>query len=263
MTAWTHIVLYKVQKYYDLNFLDIFYTIAVSSTSGLSTQIVPDNVFSRIVTFGIMIIGAIFLPTQLSDLITLLRSQSKYSRSFKPQNGRNHVVIVGNLEIVSLRGFLKEFFNSDHGSRTRTTSVIMLSPYEPSADLEALLSDPIYVNRVQYVKGSATSFRHLQKAKVGTAKAAFVLANRVSDSNPVEEDAKTVMRCVALRKFHRKLKIFAQIILPRNKVHLEDLADQVMCIDEFRLGMIAQNCIAPGFTTILYILTNRYANSFC
>lgn len=205
-----------------------------------------------------MIIGAIFLPTQLSDLITLLRSQSKYSRSFKPQKGRNHVVIVGNLEIVSLRGFLKEFYNSDHGSRTLTTSIIMLAPHEPSPDLEALLSDPIYVNRVQYVKGSATSFRHLQKAKVGTAKAVFVLASRISGSTPVEEDAKTVMRCVALRKFHRKLKIFAQIILPRNKVHLEDLADQVMCIDEFRLGMIAQNAIAPGFTTILYILTNRY-----
>jgi hypothetical protein len=55
VTAWTHIILYKFQKYYDLNFLDIFYTIAVSSTSGLSTGIVPDNVFSRIVTFGIMV----------------------------------------------------------------------------------------------------------------------------------------------------------------------------------------------------------------
>ncbi|KAJ3345548.1 hypothetical protein HDU91_007320 [Kappamyces sp. JEL0680] len=47
VSAWTHICLYKIQKYYDINFLDIFYTIVVSSTSGLSTQIVPDNVFSR------------------------------------------------------------------------------------------------------------------------------------------------------------------------------------------------------------------------
>lgn len=82
------------------------------------------------------------------------------------------------------------------------------------------------------------------------------MASRLSDVEPVEEDAKTVMRCVSLRKFHRKLKIYAQILLPRNKIHLEHLADQVLCIDEFRLGMAAQSCIAPGFTTILYIFTN-------
>ena len=60
VAAWVHICLYRVQKvtltlishqkYYDLSFFDVFYTIAVSSTSGLSTQIVPDNIFSRIIT---------------------------------------------------------------------------------------------------------------------------------------------------------------------------------------------------------------------
>ncbi|KAJ3345547.1 hypothetical protein HDU91_007319, partial [Kappamyces sp. JEL0680] len=64
------------------------------------------------------------------------------------------------------------------------------------------------------------------------------------------------MRCVSLRKFNRRIKLFAQVILPRNKIHLEGLADHILCIDEFRLGMAAQNCLAPGFATILYALTN-------
>jgi hypothetical protein len=49
------------------------------------------------------------------------------------------------------------------------------------------------------------------------------LASRLSDIEPVEEDAKTVMRCVALRKFHRKLKIYAQILLPRLFVPIIDI----------------------------------------
>lgn len=138
----------------------------MSSTSGLSTNIVPDNTFSRIVTFGIMIIGAIFLPTQISDLITLIRSQSDYRFSYKPLRGRQHVVVVGNLEIVSLRGFLREFYSADHGSKTLTTSVVMLASSEPSSELQALLADPIYSHRVQYIKGSCMSFKSLQKAKV-------------------------------------------------------------------------------------------------
>jgi hypothetical protein len=50
VTAWVHICLYRVQHYYDLTFFDVFYSITVTATSGLSTQIVPDNVFSRVIT---------------------------------------------------------------------------------------------------------------------------------------------------------------------------------------------------------------------
>jgi hypothetical protein len=113
-----------------------------------------------------MIIGAIFLPTQISDLIGLIRSQSDYRFSYKPLRGRNHIVIVGNLEIVSLRCFLREFYSSDHGSKTLIISVVMIAPNEPSTELQDLLADPIYSHRVQYIKGSCISYKSLQKAKV-------------------------------------------------------------------------------------------------
>lgn len=168
----------------------------VSCTSGLSTQVVPENTISRVVILGVMIVGAIFLPSQIGDLVGLIRSTSKYSTSFIPAKNRFHVVIVGNLEIVSLRGFLKEFFSVDHGTRTMKTHVVLLSPGEPSMELETLLSDPVYSNRVRYVRGSAMSFRSLQKVHLLRCSAAFVLASRLSQDEPVQEDAKTVMRCV-------------------------------------------------------------------
>ena len=54
VTAWVHICLYRVQRYYDLTFFDVFYTITVTATSGLSTEIVPDNIFSRIITIYVI-----------------------------------------------------------------------------------------------------------------------------------------------------------------------------------------------------------------
>ncbi|KAJ3318321.1 hypothetical protein HDV06_000554 [Boothiomyces sp. JEL0866] len=267
VAAYVHICLYKIQKYYDLNFFDIFYTITVSVTSGLSTDIVPDNMFSRVITLGVMLVGAVYLPTQLGQLMDLIKSTSKYSAPFAPKSGRNHVVILGNLEITALRGFLREFFAADHGTLTLTTHVVLLAVDEPSEDLQALLSDPVYEHRVQYVKGSPMSFKAMKSASVQLAKAAFVLASRVSDVEPIEEDARTVMRCLSLRKFHPDLMIYAQILLPRNKTHLENIADQVLCIDEFKLGtfffitgMAAQNCLSPGFSTILYLLTNSISD---
>ncbi|KAJ3000871.1 hypothetical protein HDV02_002334 [Globomyces sp. JEL0801] len=256
VAAWVHICLYKVQKYYDLSYGDIFYTIVVSSTSGLSTQIVPDNNLSRMITLGVMVVGAIYIPAQLSELLALMSNVSKYAIPYESIGRQQHALLIGNLEIVSLRGFLREFFSSDHGTLTLTTKIVILAPDEPSAELEALLHDPVYSQRVQYVKGSAISFKALKKVKAENAVAAFILSSKVSDVSPVEEDSKTVMRCLALRKFQPKLIIYAQILLPRNKTHLEGLADHILCIDEFKLGMAAQSCLAPGFSTLLYLLTN-------
>jgi hypothetical protein len=170
-----------------------------------------------------MFTGAIFLPSQIGDLISVIRTSSKYTAPFEKPDKRTHVIVCGNLEIVSLRGFLREFYSPDHGMRTLLTHVVIIGYNEPEEELVSLMTDPVYANRVQYVKGSVMSFRSLQKAHLCSAAAAFVLASKISDVEPVEEDARTVMRCVSMRKYHSKLKIFAQVLLPRNKIHLENI----------------------------------------
>jgi hypothetical protein len=82
----------------------------VSSTSGLSTQIIPDNVFSRIITLYVMIVGAIFIPKNLADLLNLIRGQSAYLKGFIAAPGYHHIVLIGDFEIISLRAFLAELY---------------------------------------------------------------------------------------------------------------------------------------------------------
>ncbi|KAJ3313026.1 erg10, acetyl-CoA C-acetyltransferase [Boothiomyces sp. JEL0838] len=210
-----------------------------------------------------MIIGAIFIPTQLSDLLAMIRNSSKFTKPYQFTDNTRHVLVVGNLEIVALKGFLREFFSPDHGNGTMIMTVVLLARDEPNEELLALLADPVYSNRVKYIKGSPISFRSLQKARADVACASFILASRISDISPVEEDAKTLFIDKSIRKFNKKIKIYAQILLPRNKIHLEGLgnvklnvADHVLCIDEFKLGMAAQSCLAPGFCNLMYLLTN-------
>lgn len=260
VTAWVHATLYYIQNYYDLSFFDVFYTIAVSSTSGLSTQIIPDNIFSRIVTLYIMVVGAIFIPTNLSNLLTLINSKSAYTKPF--QKSSAHVVLAGNFEITSLRGFLREFFSGDH-LFSCGTSIVMLNPNEPDEELQMLLADPVYSDRVTYVKGSAISFRSFHKVRLMTAHAVFLFCNvtEYEDLTDAESDATTVMRALAMRKFRPDLTLFAQIIRPRSKIHLIGLVDHTLCIDEFKMGMMAQNCLFPGYSTLLYLLTTSISAS--
>eukprot|EP00842_Homolaphlyctis_polyrhiza_P004858 jgi/Hompol1/5373/HPOL_001199-RA len=260
VAAWVHICLYTVQRYYQLSFFDVFYTIAVSSTSGLSTQIVPDNLLSRIVTLYVMLIGAIYLPTHISDLLTLIRSRSKFDRPFKLPAHHRGVLVVGHLDVANLRDFVREFFCPDHGLKTLTSHIILLNPEEPSEELQLLMSDPVYISRIHYVKGSTMSFHSLQKASAHNACAAFILSSRGLDIDPVEQDARSVMRALSLRKFNENLTIFSHILLPGNKSHLDELADHTLCIDEFVFGMLAQNTLAPGFATMIYLLTTSISD---
>ncbi|KAJ1341252.1 hypothetical protein BSLG_004187 [Batrachochytrium salamandrivorans] len=155
----------------------------------------------------------------------------------------------------SVYRYCMEFFCEDHGYKTMNTQIVMLNPSEPGEDLQALLTDPIYSSRIQYVKEVPCRFTVCTKVSAELAEAAFILSSRNRDTDPVEEDAKSVMRALSIRRFYGNLKIFAQILLPGNKTHLTHLADHTLCIDEFMMGMLAQNSLAPGFSTFMYLIT--------
>ena len=58
----------------------------------------------------VMIVGAIFIPTNLAELLALIRNQSQYEKPYKMLPDHSHVVCIGNFEVTSLRDFLREFF---------------------------------------------------------------------------------------------------------------------------------------------------------
>lgn len=101
----------------------------------------PDGLFSRVVILYILITAAVFIPTRLAELLSLIGRKSSYDHSFKYRNNQNHVVVCGKFELSSLTTFLKEFFCSDHGPVTVNTHVVILNPEEPSEELKLILED--------------------------------------------------------------------------------------------------------------------------
>ncbi|KAI9137348.1 hypothetical protein BKA69DRAFT_1098463 [Paraphysoderma sedebokerense] len=256
VAAFIHIVVYKHQGDNDTTFLDVFYFTIMSSTSGLSTSgITADNPFTKLLLLYILIAGAFYIPTHLSELLTMIQNRSKFTVPYAHKKSQQHVIVCGNFEITSMLEFLKEFFCSDHGLSTITTRVVILNPNEPNDELSALLQDPAYLSRVQYVKGSATSFSSLRKVSAHTAVACFVLANKFSQDDLHEEDAEGVMRALAIKRFDRTIPLFVETILPENQSHFEYIAEHILCVDELKLGILSQSCRIPGFATLIALLT--------
>ncbi|KAJ2394180.1 hypothetical protein GGI05_002152 [Coemansia sp. RSA 2603] len=270
ITVLTHIMVYYQNK--DKNgeiqgFDEALFFIAVSSITGLSSDIEPDTWFTRGIVLFVMFIGIFWLPPRVSEMLSLWQDRSPWPSQFEAESNQAHVLVIGDLEYTALFEFLREFFCEDHGIRTVNTVVVVMSEKSPGKEVAELLSDPAYVNRVKFVLGSPTSFSQLSDVEARHAQAIFLLSSKAG-ADAAKEDAAKVMVALAVRKYlkshgdpRRPVPIFAQVLLPETTLHLEYLADHVICVEELRLGLLAKSVMVPGFASLLQLLASSIPNT--
>ncbi|KAI7826639.1 hypothetical protein BX661DRAFT_171328 [Kickxella alabastrina] len=212
----------------SFTFLDAIYFIAMNSLD--PNDSIPQNTFSIVISMAIVALIAFAVPSRVTRLVDLALKTSAYNKFVALPKASRHAV------------------------------------------------DPAYANRVFYVKGRATSFSTLKKARVDLATCIYILARKHSHGSGIEEDAETVLIALALSAFGisgnqvrridgrlvtspRKFQVFAQTLLPGSISHLAYLqTTRIMCVDEMRMGIMAQNCATPGFAALAYMLSTSVAN---
>ncbi|KAJ1894296.1 hypothetical protein LPJ66_005277, partial [Kickxella alabastrina] len=260
----------------SFTFLDAIYFIAMNSLD--PNDSIPQNTFSIVISMAIVALIAFAVPSRVTRLVDLALKTSAYNKFVALPKASRHAVVCGHIELEPIRQFLHEFFNADHGPNIFNTTLVILHSEDPSMEMKAMLQDPAYANRVFYVKGRATSFSTLKKARVDLATCIYILARKHSHGSGIEEDAETVLIALALSAFgisgnqvrridgrlitsSRKFQVFAQTLLPGSISHLAYLqTTRVMCVDEMRMGIMAQNCATPGFAALAYMLSTSVAN---
>ncbi|KAJ1832024.1 hypothetical protein LPJ63_003852 [Coemansia sp. RSA 2711] len=218
--------------------------------------------------------GFSFLDTIYSIVMDLAINTSAFSKTVALPAATRHALVCGHIELDSIRQFLHEFFNADHGPNIFKTTIVILHTDEPTLEMKSLLRDPMYANRVFYVKGSATSLRALKRARADLATCVYILTRKSSHGSGIDEDAETVLTALALNAFSApladtkkneqqqpKFQVFAQTILPGSIAHLTYLqTSRIACVDELRLGIMAQNCATPGFAALAFMLSTSVAS---
>lgn len=84
-----------------------------------------------------------------------------------------------------------------------------------------------------------------------------MLANKYS-SDPDAEDAANIMRVISIKNYSSDIRIIVQLMQYHNKAYLLNIpswdwrqGDDVVCLAELKLGIIAQSCLSPGFSTMM------------
>ncbi|TKR80080.1 hypothetical protein L596_014210 [Steinernema carpocapsae] len=115
-----------------------------------------------------------------------------------------------------------------------------------------LLKIPKWSSRVHYVRGSALKDEDLDRSKMHDAKACFILSARhVKEKNSIDEH--TILRSWAVKDFAPSVPQYVQVFRPETKMHIEH-AEILICEDEFKYSLLANNCICPGISTFITLL---------
>ncbi|CAA9998794.1 unnamed protein product [Nesidiocoris tenuis] len=130
--------------------------------------------------------------------------------------------------------------------------VVLLSPMELDTTMRMILQVPIWAQRVIYIQGSCLKDVDLARARMNEAEACFVLAAR-NYADKTAADEHTILRSWAVKDFAPSVPQYVQIFRPENKLHVK-FAEHVVCEDELKYALLANNCTCPGASTLVTLL---------
>ncbi|XP_051896684.1 calcium-activated potassium channel subunit alpha-1-like [Pristis pectinata] len=200
-----------------------------------------------------IILGLVLFASHVPEIIELIGSHRKYTGSYRLVMGKKHIIVCGHITLTSLHEFLKDFSWKER--EECSTNIVILEDFNPGLELQAMFKR--HVIQMQFFQGSVLKPSDLVRIQLDKADACLILADK-NCLNPEAEDSANIMRAVAVKQYSPEIRIIAQVLQYHSKAYLQNLPswnmkhrDSVICLSELKMGFIAQNCIVPGFSTLL------------
>lgn len=233
-----------------LSFFDSLYFVIITITTVGYGDISPSQVVSKGVTIMLVVMLFILLPRETSKIGAVIERTSRFDAKYEVTEGSQHIVIVGSANAKKVLRFLTEFYHEDHGEQLCTC--VMLMPGEPSDSLTSLvISNPIYEERVQYIKGSPLHEADLRRAEIDAAAACIVLSDPFSVSKQTS-DVDAILCTKAISMYANDLEICIQLMLASSKVHQGwAMWHQVIVLEELLIGLLSASSRCHGLGTML------------
>lgn len=236
----------------EYSYIDAIESILIFTLSGFDVDS-PNTLWGWSFALISLLLGILFVGAFTAEIASIfVESRMKQHSARKSTYFRKHILLCGHLSDAEY--FFEQLFHPDHGNVNLKVVLLMSAP--PNPIIEGLISSTKYKYKVHYIIGSPLIYQDLAKANAAHANAAFVFPDRFA-MDPDKEDAKTILRTLAIKHFNSKIITYVQVLKSKNKGHIRSTgADNVLCIDELSLNIIAQSCINPGLTDLISNLVN-------
>jgi len=145
-------------------------------------------------------------------------------------------------------------------------------PQRPDSNMKLLLSE--YQNKLYYFEGDPLKESDLERCQFKDANTIILLCNKQNDDANAE-DSKIILQAMAIRKYlsqendensasansndkkRNETKMLIQLLRPESELHFslsiskKNNMDQIFCIDEIKLSLLAKSCLCQGIIALI------------
>ena len=245
----------------------LYFSIVTLTTVGYG-DIMPKEILSKITVIIISIFMLFYVPQQIDKLLTLLNNQTIYERKrYIFTENVPFVVLIGDIQLESLKSFCQEYFHKDHGDNLRQIVILMNDP--PTKSMEHFLNYKENSKLITYLQGKYTNDQDLIRAGILHSKSCIIFTDKKS-LDPHSADLHSLILSLSIKKFfyynfdkHKKsnFKICLQLNKQDNCQHyfiaLQDKykrnmpSDILLVIESLKMNLLSKSCLTPGIISLI------------
>ena len=200
----------------------IYFSLVSLTTVGYG-EIIPDTVLGKFMIVLMVVIILVVVPEQTNEIISLSNAQTIYERrNYISSPDIPYVVILGDIDLESLKGFCKEYFHKDHGERYR--HIVILRNKVPNENIVKFLNKKNNSKFIIYLQGDPMNKEDLLRADILNAKSCIIFTNKNSLVK-YNGDQQALLLAIFIKKFyyHNTLENYFKEnkFIPSNKKELK------------------------------------------
>ncbi len=177
----------------------IYFSLITLTTVGYG-EIIPDTILARSMIVLMVIIILVVVPDQTNEIINLSNAQNIYERrKYISSPDIPYVVILGDIDLITLKNFCEEYFHADHGERYRHIIILMNKP--PNRNIELFLNRKNNSKFIIYLQGDPMNYENLFRADILNAKSCIIFTKK-NMMNKQNEDQQTLLLAIFIKKFY-------------------------------------------------------------
>ena len=226
----------------NIHFISSLYYLVISVTLIGYGDIVPTNIYSRILTLILFFtIAGVFIVGGLK-LVMLFRLIKEEDYEFQIEN---HLVVLGNLTEVSVRNFMIGYFHEIADKQTAVSKIIFILEPDQKDIIEFITESPFYGSYLFYIIDDDNSNFSLLRVHANMAKAVFLINSRPKIV-PQSDDFK--LRIIANKLNQTKCDLYMQnFMYPDTEI---DRNNQNF-IYFLKAAVVSRNIFCKGYSTFI------------